>query len=334
MLGMRQIFEYHPIIGYRFIPTIKARAPHDGGGYFVQTNNMGFRCTHDVTEKKSGSLFRVLLFGDSFTAGDGVSNQYRYSDLLEQQIGQLEILNFALPGTGTDQHYLIYKEYAINIEHDSVVIAVWVENIRRVGARYRVYQDDRGRDVLYAKPYFELQNGRLVLNNTPVPREPIPEAEMSKDERRLVDWGGRFISVRNMVERIGFLDMARRLSHYQPFPEYNNPRNPTWLLMKAILLEWIRKCEKPVILMPIPIYHYVEGTSNSRHYQARFRELAEESGCILHDPLPDMMRYSPEKRRSFRFENDVHPTRQGHEALASSLRPVIEKLMKAQKIGD
>lgn len=333
---MRQIFEYHPIIGYRFIPAMKARVPHESGGYLIQTNNCGFRCIHDFKEKKPESVFRIILFGDSYTAGDGVSNQYRYSDLLEQQIGQLEVLNFALPGTGTDQHYLIYREYAIHIEYDAMVIAVWVENIRRVGARYRLYQDDQGRDVLYAKPYFELENGRLVLRNTPVPREPISEAELSRDERRLVDWGGRFLTLRNVVERLGFLNMARRLSRYQPMPEYKDPKNPSWRLMKAILLEWIRSCANPaaVILMPIPIFHYVEGTSNPEHYQARFRELAKESGCILHDPLPDMIRYSSEERRNFRFANDIHPTRQGHEALASSLRPIIEKLMKAQKIND
>ncbi|MBI4707238.1 MAG: SGNH/GDSL hydrolase family protein [Candidatus Omnitrophica bacterium] len=330
---MRQIFEYHPVIGYRFIPVIKARVPHEGGGYLIQTNNKGFRCTHDVTEKKRESVFRVILFGDSFTAGDGVSNQFRYSDLLEQRIPQLEFLNFALPGTGTDQHYLIFKEYAAHIEYNAAVIAVWVENVRRVGSRYRLYQDDQGRDVLYAKPYFEFDNGQLVLRNTPVPREPIPESELSKEDERLVDWGGRFLTLRNVADQLGFLNMARRLSRYQPMPEYKDPQNSSWRVMRAILLEWIRSCAKPVVLMPIPIYHYVECMSDPRHYQARFRELAEEAGCILHDPLPDLTAYSPEKRRGFRFKNDVHPTPQGHEALADSLRPAIEKLMIDGKTG-
>lgn len=331
MLWMRQIFEYHPIIGYRFIPNIKARIPHESGGYLIQTNNQGFRCIHDVHKKKSKSVFRILLFGNSFTAGDGVSNQYRYGDILEQQIENLEILNFALPGTGTDQHYLIYQEYASNIEYDAIIIAVWVENINRVVAHYRLYQDERGREVLYAKPYFELSNGQLILRNIPVPRQPISKSELSKEEKRLVDWGGRFITLRNIINRLGFLDIARRLSRYQPVPQYKNPKNPAWCLMKAILLEWIQNCRGPVILMPIPFYHHIEGISNPKHYQIRFRELAEEAKCILHDPLPDMMRYSIEERCNFRFKNDIHLTRQGHEALANSLKPVVEKLIKERK---
>ena len=41
--------------------------------------------------------------GDSFTAADGVSNRQRYSDLLEARLPGIEVYNFGLPGTGTDQ---------------------------------------------------------------------------------------------------------------------------------------------------------------------------------------------------------------------------------------
>lgn len=29
---MRQFYEYHPEVGYRFIPNLRARIPHEGGG--------------------------------------------------------------------------------------------------------------------------------------------------------------------------------------------------------------------------------------------------------------------------------------------------------------
>ena len=44
---------------------------------------------------------RVLVFGDSFTAGDGVSNGSRYSDVLETLLPPpTEVHNFGLPGSG------------------------------------------------------------------------------------------------------------------------------------------------------------------------------------------------------------------------------------------
>ena len=103
----RNLFEYHPIIGYRFIPEIKARVEHEGGGYLVKCNKSGFRSNHEFTKLKLKNVFRIILFGDSFTAGEGVSNKYRFSDLLEKKFQDIEILNFSphsiLPLTKSDE---------------------------------------------------------------------------------------------------------------------------------------------------------------------------------------------------------------------------------------
>ena len=98
---MRRVFQYDPVIGYRFIPGLKARIPHERGGYLVRVNNAGFRCNHDFRASRTPGYRRVLLFGDSLTAGDGVSNEDRFGDLLEDVIERLEVYNFGLPGTGT-----------------------------------------------------------------------------------------------------------------------------------------------------------------------------------------------------------------------------------------
>jgi carbamoyltransferase len=97
--------------------------------------------------------------------------------------------------------------------------------------------------------------------------------------------------------------------------------------MRAILSQWVRSLARPVILVPLPLYQHIEETSDATPYQERFRELADELGCALHDPLPDFLRYTPEQRRRFRFEKDVHPTPEGHEALAASLAPALERMI-------
>jgi hypothetical protein len=104
----RQLFEYHPTFAYRFIPGLKARVDHEGGGYLLRTNAQGFRCSHDFDAARSPGMKRVLLFGDSYTAGGGVSNKRRYGDVLEQLVDDLQVYNFGLSGSGTDQQYLIY----------------------------------------------------------------------------------------------------------------------------------------------------------------------------------------------------------------------------------
>lgn len=319
----RQLFEYHAVIGYRFIPGLKARIPHESGGYLIRVNNFGFRCNHNFLREKKKDIRRIILFGNSFTAGEGVSNEYRYGDLLEEMIPNLEVYNLGLPGSGTDQQYLIYKEFATDIEHDLIIIAVLVENIRRVAGHYRVWHNERGQPVCYAKPYFELVDGELILRNVPPRKEPILESNLPKEEKKFLDRGGRFPMIEKVVRRFRVKDIVQKFTHYQPMLEYNRPNNPAWQLMKRILEEWISNQPKRVLLMPMPLYQHLEEMSNPSHYQARFREVLA-TGCLLYDPLPDLLKYSREQRRQFRFKKDVHFTPEGHAALAACLAPVLK----------
>ena len=100
--------------------------------------------------------------------------------------------------------------------------------------------------------------------------------------------------------------------------------------MRKMLENWIVQHQKPVMLMPIPLYQHVEETCDASAYQERFKELSESTGCILHDPLTDLLKYTPEQRRKFRFKNDIHLTPEGHEAIAASVAPVIKKILLTQ----
>ena len=106
----RQIFRYNKNIGHLFVPNIKARIMNEKGGYYVNTNSLGFRSDIEFKEKK-GKKHRILFFGDSNTAADGVSNNERFSELVGKYFNS-EVYNFGLSGSGTDQQYLIWEEYA------------------------------------------------------------------------------------------------------------------------------------------------------------------------------------------------------------------------------
>jgi carbamoyltransferase len=323
----RQLFEYHPVIGYRYIPGIKARVPYEGGGYLIRVNRSGFRCRHEFAAAKPPGRLRVLLCGDSFTAGDGVSDGYRYGDLLEKLIPGLEVYNLALPGTGTDQQYLAFQEFGQGLEYDVLILGVLVENILRVKARYRIYYNEQGDEVVYAKPYFELEDGELKLRQVPVPKEALSKDQIPLELRHTIDRGGRYPALRQLVKKLKLKNLAQRLTRYQPFPEYGNPQDLAWRLMRAILTDWIGRAPAKVLLVPIPFYQYVEETSDPEPYRARFMELARATGCALHDPLADLRRHPPEVRRGFRFAQDPHLTAAGHQALAESLAPALRRLL-------
>lgn len=324
---MRSMFEYHPSIGYRFIPGIKARVRTKEGGYLIKGNNLGFRCNRDATNTKPKGKARVLVFGDSFTAGDGVRNEHRYTDLLETLVRNIEVFNFGLPGSGTDQQYLIFETFARDLGADLIILGVLVENIRRNVSRYRPYLDDRGKTVLYAKPFYTLEHDGLKLHNHPVPRAPVAIEDLAPAERPYVDLGGNAPMLRKLANTLGIKDMLLRHSNYQPVPDYDVPNTPAWQLMRAILLGWIGSARCPVLLVPIPLYHYIEDLSDPSGYRTRFTELAAESGARLCDPLDAMRNYPEQERKAFRFRTDPHLSPGGHAALARILAPVVSDIL-------
>ncbi len=323
----RSLTRYHPRIGYTYIPGLKARVPFENGAYMIRVNGSGFRSEHEFSLERPPSRRRILVFGDSQTAGDGVSNGKRYTDHLESMLEDVEIFNFGLPATGTDQQYLAYQDFAATMDHDLLVLGVHVENIGRIASRFRPYVDEEENEVIYSKPYFRLDGGRLVLEGVPVEKRPRPLEELSLQEQNHVDHGVPLHLLRKMVKALGLRDLAQQLTKFQPVPAYNEPTDPKWLLMRAILSEWIRASRAPALIVPIPLFCFTEETADPAPYQARFAELAAETGAMLHDPLPDLRKYPMDTRRGFRFQRDIHFTPAGHRAVAESLYPPIRKAL-------
>jgi len=324
----RSLFRYHATLGHQFIPGIRARVLHEGGGYLLRTNAAGFRCGHEFRPERRADTFRILLFGDSYTAGDGVSDGQRYGDVLETLLPGVEVFNFGLSGTGTDQQYLAWREYGAAIEHDLVVIGVLVENIRRVVSHYRPFRTHEGDDVALAKPYFSLEpGGALSLHHVPVPREPRDEGDLASNEA--FDRGGRLPALRIALNRLGpgVKDALQRLTRYQPLPEYDRADGAEWGLLEAILRRWLSELQAPAIVCPIPLYQYVEETASPAGYLARFRSLHAPPSVVVHDPLPAFHAHRRAERRRFRFEHDCHLTPAGHRVLAESLATAIGPLV-------
>ena len=105
----RMILSHNDEIGRIYVPNSKIRVPNVKYPYIVKTNAQGFRSNSDFIIKKNPNVKRILFLGDSNTAGDNVNNEYRFSDLVQQNLG-FECYNFAVGGTGVDQHLLIYEK--------------------------------------------------------------------------------------------------------------------------------------------------------------------------------------------------------------------------------
>ncbi|MBP0590983.1 SGNH/GDSL hydrolase family protein [Paraburkholderia sp. LEh10] len=329
----RRLMQYDPVLGYRFAPGLKLRIPHEGGGYLVKTNRDGFRCEHQVTPRKNRA-HRILVFGDSYTAGDGVSNGKRYADVLEEQLPDTEVLNFGLSGSGTDQQYLIFQQYAGKIEYDAVVISVLVENIQRNVLKERGWADRAGEAIRVPKPWFELSAGGdgLTLTGQPV-AQPYKPDQPDAPQRGIASLRS---SLRKMVNKMGpdFKDLCQRLTKFQPLPEYGSASNDGWKLMQAILQKWVSEIPVPAVIAVMPVYQYVEETASYKDIRQRFDELAQSIDVPVHHVLDDMLRHPAGTRRQLRFRMDCHFTPVAHKLIGQALANVVAPLLKVDATRD
>jgi len=339
---------HDPEVGTLYTPSLKLRVAAEKGGYLVRTNAAGFRSEQEFAAERTPGKFRALVFGDSQTSADGVSNKQRFSDLLERKIPGLETYNYGLTATGPDQHFLIYEKQRA-VKHDLLVIVVYAENIRRVCRRIFALPDPKGSLSYYSKPYFELEHGELKIRNVPVPKQ-IWSEETLPDEHRPHIYSFHETSLfahitkkKNLAPRLPkafaplreFIRMAAaRSPMLRMLPEYNTPNKPEWLLLRAVLENWIHSSPTPVLLVTIPHYiTFVSGRDPTR-YRARFKELVDATSCHYIDILPDVLKLSNDDRRKLWSDWSGHITVPAHELIAERLAPVIQNIMRGSEASD
>ena len=111
-LTHRMLIRYDERIGHAFVPNLTMRMPYSEKPYYIRTNAQGFRSNFNYEKRKSKEEKRMVFIGDSHTAGDGVANEKRFSDLVGQKF-DVSVYNFGLSGSGVDQQYLIYKVHGL-----------------------------------------------------------------------------------------------------------------------------------------------------------------------------------------------------------------------------
>jgi hypothetical protein len=110
----------------------------DNGGYFtrrwfrsgaVQLNGAGFRERAFSAVKPAGA-YRIAVVGDSFTWGNGVRQQDRYSDLLQARLPEhIEVLNFGTAGANTPEHRTLIEHLLADVHPDFVLLQWYVNDV-------------------------------------------------------------------------------------------------------------------------------------------------------------------------------------------------------------
>jgi hypothetical protein len=148
---------YHPTRGWALRPGIEDMRVFEGK--ILNTNSHGLRGKAEYNYQRTEGKQRILILGDSFTFGTGVSDDETYSHYLESTLPNVDVLNLGVQGYGQDQMLVSLKEEGVKYHPDVVILGF--------------DSADAFRNLLtffgYAKPEFEMVAGGLRLTNVPVP---------------------------------------------------------------------------------------------------------------------------------------------------------------------
>tara|TARA_B100000401_G_C52812092_1_gene724426 strand:+ start:596 stop:1543 length:948 start_codon:yes stop_codon:yes gene_type:complete len=167
MKTYRQIFVYDPKIGYKFLPNLKVTIVGDSRDemedYKLVIDKFGYR--NDLKDFSfNNNIYNVnnLFIGCSFTAGDGIINELRFTNLIGNSY------NAGLSGSCNIQQLSIAEDCSKFLNPKRLIFSPYI------GCLSRNDLSCRSSDFLFTrhkwhKPYFEMKDNKIAIRNLPVP---------------------------------------------------------------------------------------------------------------------------------------------------------------------
>jgi hypothetical protein len=265
---------YDSLRGWALAPGIAHMAVFNGK--VLNSTLRGIRGTVEVPYARVGGKRRILVFGDSYTFGDEVSDQETYAADLGRILPNTDVINMGVHGYGHDQMLEYLRSEGVKYRPDVVLIGyVWFDQYRNLFAFNN-----------YAKPKFELRDGQLVLTGIPVPR---PAQVLAHERWRSGAWDMMHILTEMTRWRVG-VNQARAEA-----------------LTQAILDEIVRTAREiraVPVLTYLPVIEELDDTSSVPSARERFLKTYCDSrgvACLLLRPT-----FAREYQRGERFNVPGH----------------------------
>jgi lysophospholipase L1-like esterase len=193
-----------PHLGY--IPRDGYRGDDHGYNIHMTFGADGMRLHHQG-KPPAKTTPPILVVGDSYAMGAEVEDDASWPAFLQATL-ERRVLNAGVPGYGIDQVVLRAEALVARYTPETLIVGLIADDIER--ARMRILWG-------LQKPYFEIENGALVLRNVPLAE---PELDPRLDPLRAVLGYSYLMDV--VMRRLGYMAWWRRgqPSHVEPAHEH------------------------------------------------------------------------------------------------------------------
>jgi lysophospholipase L1-like esterase len=144
--GQKGLFRLDSYSGFAMRPDLCVRLRSPEYDQVLRTNSRGF-VGPDVASPKAADEFRIVVLGDSYTAGGQVPYEQNYTALLQDRLrasgyAHVRVINLGVGGCGTFCQAGLLEENIGWAQPDLVVVSVFVgnnifENVLSVAGGYR-----------------------------------------------------------------------------------------------------------------------------------------------------------------------------------------------------
>ncbi len=309
--------QFDPVLGWvgmpqRYLPDLY------GEGKYLRTDSHGFRSDIEITPAVPADRVRVICTGDSFAFGQGVANNRTWCHLLSVLEPGWETVNMGQRGYGVDQAFLWYRRDGRELEHQLLLFSFIGGDFNRMKRRAH-----HG----YGKPVLRLENGEIVVENTPVPAS-----------GGWTHWVSRVAVAATSLRSV---ELGRRLFDRSPLAGRSDDSQAVEDVAAAVLRE-LAQGARDRNIVPALIWLPVEREIDSE--DVRWRPWVEEQAARLEIPFIDLsvpLRALPQQqaRRLFIAENDGehidsagHYSEEGNKWAATAIHARLTALESVREI--
>jgi hypothetical protein len=269
-------------------------------------NSQGYR-GREYPHARTPGRIRVLMLGDSLAFGYGVGDEETSSRQLERMEPGLEVVNLSVQGYGTDQALLRFEREGLLFHPHAAVLNFCLANDFRDNAATRAIYDDS-----YPKPYFTLDQGRLVLHEEQLELSPV---------RRL----GLFLHQRSILFNELQRTVATRPTRSEDAPAAEHP--PDRELTLALLRRFGEIARANEVRLIVAIYPTLrEFIKPSRRPQV-ILDAAGLDDVLRADlrPLLEARGVNPRTYGDYALDGSFHANARGHHLVAELIADLLRQ---------